>query len=141
MKINWAAVAIVVIVAGGGAVSLSRTESKPLSTRVAVHMPQTLTLTAQRGRAAFDAHCAVCHGENAGGTDQGPPLIHAIYNPGHHADGAFFLAAKNGVRAHHWPYGDMPRQPQVSNGELAAIVTFVRELQAANGIAAQPHNM
>ena len=144
MKLNWAAVAIGAIVIGGLAVSLSKTgpgaDAPSESARVAVHVPQ-LTLTAQKGAAAFNDNCAACHGDNASGTDQGPPLMHNIYNPGHHADGAFFLAAKNGVRAHHWPYGNMPPQPQVSNGEIAAIIAYVRELQAANGIVAKPHNM
>jgi len=107
---------------------------------VAVTVPD-LSPLAQRGKAAFDANCAACHGANAAGTNQGPPLVHNIYNPGHHADGAFFLAAKRGVRAHHWPYGDMPPQPQATEDQVAAIVRYVRELQQANGIAYQPHRM
>ena len=43
------------------------------------------------------------------------------------------IAAQNGVRAHHWPYGDMPPQPHVSAGDLKAIVTYIRALQQANG--------
>lgn len=31
----------------------------------------------------------------------GAPLIHHIYNPGHHADAALFATAKFGVRQHH----------------------------------------
>ena len=146
MKLNWAAVAIGVIVIGGVAVSLSKmgaesgSGSGPQTARVAVQVPP-LTLTAKKGEAAFNANCAACHGDNASGTDQGPPLVHNIYNPGHHADQSFFLAAKRGVRGHHWPYGDMPPQPQVSAGEVSAIIAYVRELQSANGIKAQPHNM
>jgi mono/diheme cytochrome c family protein len=94
-----------------------------------------------RGKIAFNANCAPCHGTNAAGGDKGPPLVHVIYNPGHHADGSFFLAAKRGVRRHHWRFGDMPPQPQVTDGELAAIVRYVRELQAANGIGNEPHRM
>lgn len=146
MKLNWTSVAVGVFLIGGIAVVASRMgggsgNENDQPVRVAVQMPGQLTLTAQKGQRAFAANCASCHGENVGGTDQGPPLIHNIYNPGHHADGSFFLAAKNGVRAHHWPYGNMPPQPQVSAGEIAAIVAFVREVQAANGIVAQPHNM
>ncbi|MCR4377664.1 MAG: cytochrome c [Rhodospirillales bacterium] len=145
MNVNWAALAIGALVIGGVVVSLSKigadAPSGAQSTQVAVQVPGQLTLSAQRGQVAFNATCAACHGENASGTDQGPPLIHDIYNPGHHADGAFFLAAKRGVRAHHWPYGDMPAQPHVSDGEIAAIVAYVRELQIANGIVTRPHNM
>lgn len=107
---------------------------------VAVTVPE-LSPQAARGKAAFDANCAACHGINAAGTGNGPPLVHNIYNPGHHADGSFFLAAKNGVRAHHWRYGDMPPQPQVTPDQMTTIVRYVRELQAANGIGNRPHRM
>jgi mono/diheme cytochrome c family protein len=100
---------------------------------VDVQVPE-LSTAALRGKEAFNANCAQCHGKNGSGTGKGPPLIHQIYNPGHHGDQAFLRAAKQGVRRHHWPYGDMPKQPQVTNTELAAIVKYVRELQVANGI-------
>lgn len=93
------------------------------------------------GKTFFDATCAACHGLKAAGTDKGPPLVHDIYNPGHHGDGAFFLAAKLGVRQHHWPYGDMPPQRQVTEDQVAAIIQYVRELQVANGIGYRPHSM
>ena len=70
-----------------------------------------------------------------------PPFVHDIYNPGHHADPAFFAAAKFGVRQHHWPYGNMPPQLQVSDDQVAAIVRYVREVQLVNGIKYQPHHM
>ncbi|MFZ2156316.1 MAG: cytochrome c [Bradyrhizobium sp.] len=100
-----------------------------------------LSMLAIDGKTAFDANCAACHGFNAAGTDKGPPLVHDIYNPGHHADGAFFLAAKLGVRQHHWPYGDMPPQRQVTEPQVTAIVQYIRELQVANGIGYRPHRM
>jgi len=108
--------------------------------RVAVTIPD-LTAEANTGKKVFDANCATCHGQNAAGSDRGPPLIHVIYNPGHHADEAFYFAAKNGVRSHHWRFGDMPAQPQVSDADIAAIVAYVREIQRANGITMQPHRM
>ena len=80
-----------------------------------------------------------CHGPNAAGTKLGPPLIHDIYEPGHHSDQAFYLAAATGVRAHHWPYGDMPAQPQVSEAEVGLIIRYIRELQEANGIVARSY--
>ncbi|GIK80606.1 MAG: hypothetical protein BroJett024_17110 [Alphaproteobacteria bacterium] len=107
---------------------------------IAVKAPE-LSAAARTGKSAFDANCASCHGQNAAGTDKGPPLIHDIYNPGHHADEAFFLAAKLGVRRHHWRFGDMPPQPQVSEEQMRAVVRYVREVQAANGIAYRPHRM
>ena len=63
-----------------------------------------------------------------------PPLIHKIYEPSHHADEAFQRAAANGVLAHHWSFGDMPAQPQVTRADMASIIAYVREVQRANGI-------
>lgn len=101
--------------------------------------PAALSDVALEGEAVFNATCAECHGPNAAGTNLGPPLIHDIYNPGHHSDQAFYLAAANGVRAHHWPYGDMPAQPQVSRDEVTLIIRYIRELQEANGIVAKSY--
>ena len=110
------------------------------TTRVSVKIPE-LSALASTGKAAYDANCAQCHGANGSGADEGPPLVHDIYNPGHHADPSFFLAAKQGVRQHHWSFGNMPPQPQVSNRTMTTIVRYVRELQRANGITYRPHRM
>lgn len=119
---------------------LTRQSATPKGAAVDVSIPN-LSMLAVNGKTSFEANCAVCHGLNAAGTEKGPPLVHDIYNPGHHADGAFFLATKFGVRQHHWPYGDMPPQHQVSEQQVAAIVQYIRELQVANGIAYRPHRM
>ncbi|MDE2818693.1 MAG: cytochrome c [Chloroflexota bacterium] len=95
----------------------------------------------QAGAALFKMNCQVCHGPNAAGTKLGPPLIHDIYNPGHHSDQAFYLAAATGVRQHHWPYGDMPAQPQVAREDVSKIIRYIREMQEANGIAYKAHGM
>lgn len=107
---------------------------------VTVAVP-ALSAAARAGKRDFDASCASCHGPSGAGSDRGPPLIHDIYNPGHHADESFLLAARHGVRRHHWRFGDMPPQPQVSAAQMRAIVRYVRELQAANGIVERPHRM
>lgn len=36
--------------------------------------------------------------------------------------------------AHHWTFGDMPPQTGLTRADVVAIVTYVRELQRANGI-------
>jgi len=101
---------------------------------VAVTVPR-LSGDAVLGQRAFAARCAACHGPNAGGLDgRGPPLIHKIYEPGHHGDAAFYLAAERGVRAHHWRFGDMPPVEGVTRAEIAALLAFVRQVQRANGI-------
>jgi len=122
-----------VVLAGLGLAFVGMFDRDKKGVVVDVQVPE-LSTAALRGKEAFNANCAQCHGKNGSGTGKGPPLIHQIYNPGHHGDQAFLRAAKQGVRRHHWPYGDMPKQPQVTNTELAAIVKYVRELQVANGI-------
>jgi len=94
----------------------------------------TFSDVAAKGNALFNAHCSACHGKNATGTKQGPPLIHKIYEPSHHGDASFQRAAKNGVRAHHWPFGNMPPVAGVTGTEISHIIAYVRELQRANGI-------
>jgi mono/diheme cytochrome c family protein len=86
------------------------------------------------GEALYAAHCMRCHGEAGTGTDHGPPLVHRIYEPGHHPDAAFYRAAASGVRAHHWRFGDMPAIGGVSNAEVTAIIGYVRRLQREAGI-------
>ena len=86
------------------------------------------------GKALFARHCMRCHGPEARGTRIGPPLVHRIYEPSHHADAAFFLAVKRGVRSHHWKFGDMPPVPGLGPEEVALIVKYVRRLQRAAGI-------
>jgi len=123
------------VVVGGGALTVFKSSgSAPdASHLVDVSMP-TLSAKARLGAETFAANCIQCHGKNAGGSDQGPPLVHEYYEPNHHADGAFYLAGQRGVRAHHWPFGDMPPQPQVSQVKMSAIVQYVREIQKHNGI-------
>ena len=107
-------------------------EGEPL---VSIKVPDTLSADAMMGQRAFDATCAACHGADATGKmGFGPPLVHKIYEPNHHADMAFVMAVQNGVRAHHWPFGDMPAQSGLTKADVGNIVAYVRELQRANGI-------
>ena len=101
---------------------------------VAVEVPQ-LSQAAAQGKLVFEQFCAACHGANAAGQEGvAPPLVHRIYESGHHADVAFQIAAQNGVRAHHWPFGNMPPIEGITAEQVAQVVTYVRELQRANGI-------
>lgn len=93
-----------------------------------------LSAAAARGQAAFAKFCASCHGTDAGGTNAGPPLIHRFYEPDHHGDMAFVMAARRGSRAHHWNFGDMPPVDGITDAEIADIISFVREVQKANGV-------
>ena len=102
--------------------------------------PQTAVVAGEHsetgiaGKKLFAANCTQCHGENAMGTNQGPPLVHAIYEPGHHGNASFVIAVARGVRAHHWDFGNMPAIPDLSIDEINQVICFVRELQLANDI-------
>lgn len=85
------------------------------------------------GEPLYQASCATCHGTDVRGTEIGPSHLSVVYEPNHHGDGAFALAAQNGVRAHHWPFGDMAAVPGLSDEDLEAIVAYVRESQRING--------
>jgi mono/diheme cytochrome c family protein len=114
---------------------LTQTAELPDDAMVLVSVPASFSEQEQMGKRAFDAVCASCHGENAQGK-QGvaPPLVHKIYEPNHHGDMAFVLAARNGVRAHHWKFGDMPPVKGVTQADLLNITAYVRALQRENGI-------
>ena len=101
---------------------------------VEVKVPELDAMTLA-GKQEFDANCAQCHGANAAGQEGvAPPLVHKIYEPNHHGDQSFYLAAKQGVRAHHWPFGNMPPVEDITDVEISQIVNYVRTLQRANGI-------
>lgn len=86
------------------------------------------------GEAKFDANCSACHGKQGTGTAQGPPLVHKIYEPNHHGDAAFQRAAANGVRAHHWEFGNMPKIENVTPADVDHITQYIRWLQKRAGI-------
>ena len=101
---------------------------------VQVKLPKNLSPTALEGQQIFSKNCSACHGKYAGGSSNGPPLVHGIYEPNHHSDLSFYRAAKNGVRAHHWPFGNMPPVTSVNQKDVQQIITYVRALQRENGI-------
>lgn len=102
---------------------------------VSVVLPDEFSTKAQEGEKAFEANCASCHGSSAVGQNGvAPPLVHKVYEPMHHSDLAFHMAAGKGVRSHHWSFGDMPKIETVTQEDIGQIVTYIRELQRANGI-------
>ena len=112
-----------------------RAQAPALVAIVDVTVPAEFNDDQAAGAALFAQNCATCHGENGAGVEHtGPPLVHIIYEPSHHPDGAFYAAVQLGVRAHHWDYGDMPRQPDLSEGQIARIIAYIRALQRENGI-------
>lgn len=137
LAIVSAAAAMVTLAGGiywfGGSRVVSEVTLGEYPHSVSVKIPD-LPSRAKEGRKLFDTNCASCHGKNASGGENGPPLVHRIYEPGHHADGTFYFAAQYGVRAHHWRFGNMPPVPNVKREDLSKIILYVRELQRANGI-------
>ncbi len=87
-----------------------------------------------RGEVVFANNCVACHGELGDGTANGPPLVHEIYEPGHHSDESFRRAIEEGVPQHHWDYGDMPAIPGLSDSEIEDVTAHVRELQREAGV-------
>lgn len=138
---------VVAVLGGGFAVMLgnfntsSQTTGATGATGAAGFVVPELSDIAQAGKTVFDANCLACHGSDGTGSDMGPPLVHKIYNPGHHNDMSFFRAGRQGTPQHHWTFGDMPSQPQVTDEEMAAIIRYIREMQEANGIVTEPHVM
>ncbi|SLN11009.1 Cytochrome c [Falsiruegeria litorea R37] len=101
---------------------------------VAIQMPP-IEGNAAIGQRIFENACAACHGSNAVGIEgAGPPLIHVIYEPSHHADESFQRAVAMGVRSHHWKFGDMPPVEGLTRGDVAMVIDYIREIQRANGI-------
>lgn len=86
------------------------------------------------GEERFNELCARCHGMAGRGTNMGPPLVHKIYEPSHHADFAFMRAAMQGVRAHHWKFGNMPKISEATPDDVTQIIPYVRWLQRQAGI-------
>jgi cytochrome c len=91
----------------------------------------------ERGEQLFAMNCAVCHGPAATGSMQGPPLVHEIYEPGHHPDELFVRAVMEGVAQHHWDFGPMPRIGGLSERDVEDITAYVRQLQRDAGIIPQ----
>ncbi len=88
----------------------------------------------RQGESTFSTNCSVCHGAVGEGTQTGPPLVHAIYNPNHHPDFSFHNAVNNGVPQHHWVFGDMAPRPGLSEGDVNNVICYIRTLQVKEGI-------
>jgi mono/diheme cytochrome c family protein len=132
-KSKLAIIVGIVLLAVGLIVGGSRLIRNQAKEQGALVVPD-LSAEAKMGEVAFEAYCVECHGKNASGTDKGPPLVNPIYSPSHHGDFSFVRAVTLGVPQHHWLFGSMPAQLQVSREEIDRIIVYLRELQRANGI-------
>jgi mono/diheme cytochrome c family protein len=118
------ALMIAVVVAGN---SDSDTGSEPSGSVAAQGDPVA-------GEVVFEGTCAACHGTEETGTEVSPPLVHQYYRPGHHSDASVALAVLNGVQPHHWNFGTMPPQPDLSGQDILDVTAYIRQIQEAAGI-------
>ena len=128
----------IVIVVGGAVVFTGISKNTPdinSTSRLPIGFVVPALNTEQGvGQQNFQQYCQACHGDYGLGTNAGPPFMHRVYEPNHHGDGAFYNAAINGVRAHHWKFGDMPAVQGIAETEIGPIVAYIRALQKANGV-------
>ena len=113
----------------------SNAQSAPtVSPTILAAVEKPLPVELEPGEAKFSTFCSRCHGAQGQGTNNGPPLVHKIYEPNHHADMAFQRAAAQGVRAHHWKFGNMPKIDGVVPDDVTQIIGYIRWLQRQAGI-------
>lgn len=82
-----------------------------------------------KGQMLYEKYCSSCHGLQLNGTDEGPPLVHAFYKPSHHGDKAFYRAALQGSKQHHWNFGDMKPVEGMTPKKMDSLVPYVRYYQ------------
>ncbi len=113
--------------------SIEKLRSKLMLTGGKFRSP-VANVSLDQGQGVFIKNCSICHGKNASGTKNGPPLVHKLYEPSHHDNDSFYQAVQNGVQAHHWSFGDMPPMAGVKRQEVQSIIKYVRGLQIAKDI-------
>lgn len=91
-----------------------------------------------RGRQLYGGACAMCHGADLRGTSRGPSQLSKVYEPSHHSDEAYRQAVKNGVRAHHWNFGDMPSLPEFPDDAITDVIAYIRSEQQKQGFEPYP---
>ena len=134
-NVTWIAIGALVVVIVVGVVLFGNTpQDGEAGTGISPQDPELVAA----GEILYQANCATCHGTDLRGTATGPSHLSIVYEPNHHGDIAFVLAAKNGVQAHHWSFGNMAPVPGLSDDDLAAIVAYVREIQRIEGFEPYP---
>jgi len=123
---------------GGGDAGTSEPPRDPMTGKTEFDIPVQDPQLVAEGEVLYKSTCAACHGSDLLGTAVGPPHRSVIYNPEHHGDGAFAMAVINGVKAHHFQFGDMPALPTVSREDFTRILSYIREMQRTEGFVAYP---
>jgi len=86
------------------------------------------------GQPLFQQHCSACHGQQLEGSATGPSLLHPYYKPDHHGDLSIYLAVYQGVVQHHWQFGNMPAQKQLSAEDAGHLLRYIRSEQKKAGL-------
>jgi mono/diheme cytochrome c family protein len=87
-----------------------------------------------RGEVLFASNCVVCHGEQAMGNPNGPPLVHELYAADVYSNEEFRAAVNEGVPERHWDFGEMPSMRGLSDQQIDDIIAYVHERQRAAGL-------
>ncbi len=131
-------VAIVVLGIGGIVLHMTFSATEHGDTRIAQPIlagsDRSVPSDFSNGHKGYLNSCVSCHGQWAGGTASGPPLVHPYYKPDHHGNVAFYRAIAQGVQAHQLSFGNMPAQSHLSKEQAESIVRFVRWLQRDSGL-------
>lgn len=98
----------------------------------AVSPPVPLAADAD-GATVYEARCASCHGPDLTGSDKGPSQLSIVYEPNHHGDDSYRSAIRNGVSQHHWGFGDMPAIDDITDGQIEAVIAYIRGEQERVG--------
>ncbi len=122
-------VVTVLALAAGCAVETERTQ--PSEPAAKITLVEQVPVKHRTGYARFQQICAACHGVWANGSQNGPPLVHDLYKPGHHSNRAFTRAILGGTKQHHWYFGDMPPVAGATQNDVQKIVPYLRWLQKA----------
>lgn len=82
-----------------------------------------------RGQLLYEKYCGSCHGIALDGSNQGPPLLHPFYKPSHHGDESVYRAMLQGVKQHHWEFGDMPPVQGMTPKKAERVISYLRFYQ------------
>jgi len=83
-----------------------------------------------RGEVLFNTYCISCHGLHGTGEGLGPALLDSLYAPARLPDDLIYLAVERGVPQQHFHYGAMPPVKRLDREQVAAIIPYLRWLQA-----------
>jgi len=86
------------------------------------------------GKQLFQQHCVRCHGQRLEGSSSGPSLLHPYYKPEHHGDLSIYLAIYQGVRQHHWQFGNMPAFKNLTAEDAGHLLRYIRSEQVIAGL-------